>query len=408
MQIVTKCKNCGEQYKADLESIANVECPYCGYALKQAQNEKVFSVSDGCLCSYNGKEQLVIVPDDVTEICPEAFANNTRIRIVVINENTTKIGERAFAGCSNLFAVVLPDGVEETGESAFEGSGLVEIKLPGSFAEIPDAAFRNCTALKNVVFPWGLKKIGEEAFVSCVNLTNVQILDSVEEISRCAFYGCSSLGKVSLTDSVEVIGDYAFANCNATIYVSDASKPGWSECAFEGDDVVVKEEYDGEEFSIYKEAEEDAEDDEEVEYDEDETKEQSQDDAQGDPKYKLIWKELEDYRSGKKAEIERKNAQFGGCENFEWNNSDAIRVYNACDYKIYMIKGGDIILDENTVIKKKDIKIVYFKYAGLFSLGYIKFNRNGDYIYFKKRQEDNMYDLSYMLKINGVEVEYIV
>lgn len=82
-------------------------------------------------------------------------------------------------------------------------------------------------------------------------------------------------------------------------------------------------------------------------------------------------------------------------------------VCNAGYDKIYLIKGGDFIINDDTVIKKKDFKTVVFKYAGLFSDGYIKFNREGKNIYFKRKHEDQLSSMSQILELNGVYVEYI-
>ncbi|MBQ0108992.1 MAG: leucine-rich repeat domain-containing protein [Clostridiales bacterium] len=91
----------------------------------------VFLIEDGVLLEYNGFGGNLIIPDGVTKIADNVFA-----------ENKTVTG------------IVFPATLEEIGDSAFQGTLLTSIDIPASVKAIGYNAFQNCTNLQNVTVHW--------------------------------------------------------------------------------------------------------------------------------------------------------------------------------------------------------------------------------------------------------------
>lgn len=118
--------------------------------------------SDKLLIKYEGEEEHVIIPDDVTEIGDSAFAD-TGIVTVKIPNSVKAIGRYAFLG-SDLAKISIPSSVRIISMYAFdECRELRKIKLAEGIEKIEIGAF-NETAWKELVLPSTLKKIEESAF----------------------------------------------------------------------------------------------------------------------------------------------------------------------------------------------------------------------------------------------------
>ena len=144
----------GAEY--DLEIIHNdseIQCPSvvsAGISLELTEDGS-YKIKDMGDCT----DINVVIPSEingipVTEICDEAFKNNTYIQSVVIPGSVKTIGTSAFEGCSSLQTIVLQDGVEEIGEKAFYMAN------PLAYLEFTDS----------------ITKIGEDAFTYDVSYSN--------------------------------------------------------------------------------------------------------------------------------------------------------------------------------------------------------------------------------------------
>ncbi len=65
-------------------------------------------------------ERTVFVPDTVTKIGSEVFANSCYLQKIIIPDSVTEIGEGAFYECVELTSIVLSDSLTEIGETAFD------------------------------------------------------------------------------------------------------------------------------------------------------------------------------------------------------------------------------------------------------------------------------------------------
>ena len=91
-----------------------------------------FVIEDGVVTGYNGKANLIVIPDGVTAIGKEAF-RKTDIKSVVIPDSCTQILGQAFLDCKKLTRVVLPDNGIYLGPRCFYNcTAIKEINIPES------------------------------------------------------------------------------------------------------------------------------------------------------------------------------------------------------------------------------------------------------------------------------------
>ncbi len=201
-----------------------------------------------------------IMPETVTEIMPNAFANCDKITDVKVSSMVTEIAYGAFLGCTAMTSIDLPEGLITIDESAFQRSGLKSIDMPnsvtavcyfafsgcenlesvqmseniseiqgGTFSgcrslesiNIPNKAnsigifaFSNCTSLNSIVIPNGLNRIDYSAFYNS-GLIGIDIPDSVTKIGMDVFLGCGNLKNVSIGKGLSEINDSVFYGCTA-------------------------------------------------------------------------------------------------------------------------------------------------------------------------------------------------
>ena len=224
---------------------------------------------------YIGKDENVIIPDNIISICDQAFWKSKiksvtipegvksvggafeysgieKIKLpdtvegndlefcdckylkeIMLPENTTKLHSYAFKNCYSLENIVLPEGITEIGDEAFSKcSSLSEIKLPEGLIEIGDSAFSKCAFFSEIKLPEGLTKIGSNAFEYCQNLKDIEIHEGVTEIESGTFSFCTSLERIVIPESVTYIGNGAFWNCTSLKEVVIKGDPVIEENAF--------------------------------------------------------------------------------------------------------------------------------------------------------------------------------
>ncbi|MCP4848644.1 MAG: leucine-rich repeat domain-containing protein [Verrucomicrobiaceae bacterium] len=143
----------------------------------------------------------------VTSIGPKAYAG-TRQRVFIIPDTVTDIGEEAFADCySTLEEVKIGKNVTSIGKGAFRFSmPLKSITIPGSVISIGEEAFMSCRTLTNITLQEGVSSIGKEAFANTY-VQDITIPESLKNMGKGAFYLCSRLSSVTfLGDAPEEVG----------------------------------------------------------------------------------------------------------------------------------------------------------------------------------------------------------
>ena len=131
--------------------------------------------------------------------------------------------------------VTLPSSYEgkpvtEIAPDAFRNDNKIrKLIIPGSYRTVGENSFSSCFGLEEVILEEGVQTIGFYAFGSCPDLKSVSLPQSLSEIGNSAFYG-TGLTEVSLPSGLEIIGGNAFGECNAVIRTNRTSPAeGWKE-----------------------------------------------------------------------------------------------------------------------------------------------------------------------------------
>ncbi|HEM4927393.1 TPA: leucine-rich repeat protein, partial [Streptococcus suis] len=193
----------------------------------------------------NGNLTTIILPSTLRTIGANAFANTSLKRIVlplgmkkipdgllqgtkveefVIPEGVEEIGDFAFADNHSLRSVVLPSSLKKIGYGAFQNTGIESITFKDGLVEIGDRAFSN-TNLQSVLLPNSVTRLGSSAFSGISTLTSITLSEGLTEIKESTF-GDTSLERVTLPSAVTIIHDSAFSRVSTLkdIIFSDGLK----------------------------------------------------------------------------------------------------------------------------------------------------------------------------------------
>ena len=165
--------------------------------------------------NYNEYDNALYLGNDDNQYLFLIKAKSTDITSCNINENCRFIYSSAFYNCSSLTSITIPDSVTSIGDWAFSGfTSLTSITIPDSVTSMGERAFSGCTSLTSIIIPNSVTSIGEYAFYGCTSLTSITIPNSVTSIGSSAFHGCTSLTSITIPDSVTSIEWDAFYNCH--------------------------------------------------------------------------------------------------------------------------------------------------------------------------------------------------
>ena len=137
----------------------------------------------------------------------------------------TEIPDNAFRDCSALEWISIPNNVKRIGNYAFNGTYMFCPDIPGDVEEIGDYAYCGCY-WESFSLPYSLKTIGEGAFAGCLSMGGVWFNEEkqdkyqLEYIGAYAFnglYDCYLEGPVNIIpQSVKYIGAHAFDSGSST------------------------------------------------------------------------------------------------------------------------------------------------------------------------------------------------
>ena len=182
--------------------------------LKKVQlDNKTTHLSSNAFYNCESLESINI-PSALIEIDTYALCR-TAITEIVIPDTVTRIGYDAFADCQNLKKVTLGNGITYIPEAiVWDCRNLENINIPSNVQTIGNRAFYNCEKLKNISIPDSVTKIGYSCFENCTSLKSVSMGVNVNTIDYCAFKGCSSLESINISDSLSKIPDSCFSGCS--------------------------------------------------------------------------------------------------------------------------------------------------------------------------------------------------
>lgn len=145
-------------------------------------------------------------------------ASNTLIqgcKNTTIPSGVMSIADHAFEECFGLTSLTIPNSVVSIGDRAFYCCyGLTSLTIPNSVTSIGKRAFENCESLTSVNIPTGLNSLPEYAFCYCLSLASINIPNSVESIYDGAFFGCA-LTSLTIPQSVIHLGEAVFSDCGS-------------------------------------------------------------------------------------------------------------------------------------------------------------------------------------------------
>ena len=195
-------------------------------------NVKTFIISNdvktigyGAFNSGCNQLETIIIPDSVTKIEADAFANCTNLENITLPDNATNVAYSIFYHCENLKNLkVSPSNpkYEDRGSNAIIEKetntlvfGGVDTIIPSSVTKIGDYAFQHRKKLKNIVIPNSVESIGQFAFDGCENLEEIIIPNSIKNIGVGAFRNCTKLESVTFEENSQLTNMESgiFSNC---------------------------------------------------------------------------------------------------------------------------------------------------------------------------------------------------
>ena len=201
---------------------------------------KSYQILNGALCNKSG---LLIaypvnssatefqVPDQVTDIGKNAFANAKYVTKVTMGEQVISIGESAFSGCKKLVYADISPKLRTIESRAFdECSSLEEISTGNQVEFIGNGAFNGCSSLKNITIRSNAEntEIGMSILDGCSSLKEVmldvagtfnpEILGRREIIDTVVNLGSRiKVDTSDLTDYISIVGSYHVDEQNTVI-----------------------------------------------------------------------------------------------------------------------------------------------------------------------------------------------
>ena len=145
-----------------------------------------------------GRVGAFTIPDSVTRIGSEAFAECIYLTSVTIPDSVTSMGDLAFAECPLLTSVTMGNGLTSLGVEAFGHCTLLrDLSIGSGVTSIGDRAFIDCASLTTLIIPQNVTSIGIRAFAYCPALRSVHMGSGIGSIMNEAFLWCTSLTSIS-------------------------------------------------------------------------------------------------------------------------------------------------------------------------------------------------------------------
>lgn len=214
---------------AGYTNIGNYAFAYSGIVSADVSNANLgINVFDSCASLRD------VNLTGITAIPEDAFTGCVALENVILDTNLTDIGNGAFSGCVSLdgvgitgsgYSIELPNTLTNIGAEAFaQCTGIRYAELPESVTEIRSGCFKDCTGLEKARISPAVESIQGSAFKGCSSLIELELNEGLSYIGTYAFYDCDSLKSLKLNDGLYYIGAYAFVDCDSleTIVIPDS------------------------------------------------------------------------------------------------------------------------------------------------------------------------------------------
>lgn len=227
--LLTSCSSGKNNSRLEFKSGDNEDYIVSGLKNKDETNIVIPSQYDGKPVTgiknnaFSGNKNIisVTIPEGVTYIGPEAFAECTALKEISIPDSIVTIGESAFYKCENLNLNDYEGVLKCLGNKSnpyvvamkLEDGYFEDIKLPDGMRVIGYDVF-NKRILGKITLPDSVVSIGKSAFCNA-SVGQMDILSKTLDIGDSAFYGCKYLSKVVLPDNVTGVGYNAFNECDS-------------------------------------------------------------------------------------------------------------------------------------------------------------------------------------------------
>lgn len=202
----------------------HVECLNCGGKFDVIQSDLVLS---GNILTAKFKQE-----DQTLDLTDTTKLTNSQIQgamVHLVGDGTADSVDITLTLAEGASGKVF-DAIRNGLSGAKDGS--VNLTLNGA-KEIPNSAFKNCTALGSITLGGSVKKIYSSAFITCTSLKSAIIPEGVETIDISTFHNCTSLKTVTIPSTVTKMDNNAFGNCKAlesVYYNGDIA--GWCKIGF--------------------------------------------------------------------------------------------------------------------------------------------------------------------------------
>ena len=240
---------------ADINAEATVE-PEPKPAPSSPVRSGDFELSGTVLTRYFGSAKILTLPNNITAIGPQAFAECRALESVVIPDGVKSIDVTAFVNCVNLVSLFIPKTVTDISYGAFTNCNKLTVKCwrntPSHFqvqkawrgpvaflddalrppvstpAPVPAAPTGGAEEYeelfggvmkkytghgKEFTIPDKIHRVFSEAFYQCDSIEKVIIPSTVTELDLAAFDKCPNLKSVIIEGRQVKIGNPNFKGC---------------------------------------------------------------------------------------------------------------------------------------------------------------------------------------------------
>ena len=175
-------------------------------------------------CYPAGKtDESLTIPAVADTISPWAFSGCTHLKNVKILDQA-EVPYAAFSECSSLEYVYMWDGVLYVDALAFSGCSSLKGFQANGLVGIGMLAFAD-TGLESVVFPATMRVVMDSAFMDCVNMVSAEFGENLEYLGGDAFYHTQLSEVTIMSDKVELapgcmnVGGYDTPKVHTTLTI---------------------------------------------------------------------------------------------------------------------------------------------------------------------------------------------